>query len=81
MLEDGTWNYPSSKETLETAGLLTINDYIEKRKTTVSAYVKTTTIFNECKERTPSTQNSNQIVWWKNMTCLQNEGNESDENE
>jgi hypothetical protein len=39
MLEDGSWSYPSTKDTLEAAGLLTIQEYIETRKNMVKQYV------------------------------------------
>lgn len=38
MLEDETWIYPATKETMELADLLPIEDYIEKRKLTVGGY-------------------------------------------
>jgi hypothetical protein len=78
MLDNNTWEYPSSKETLEKAGLLTIDKYILKRKMTVTAYVQSTEIYTECIETTPSPRFSNQVVWWKNMNM---EENESIENE
>jgi hypothetical protein len=78
LTKEGEWIYPSSKSTLDAAGLLTIKEYITKRKNTVSEYIKNTTIFNECKTTILSLQNSTQIVWWQTEKI---EENKSDENE
>jgi hypothetical protein len=75
MLEDGTWNYPSSTETLEKGGLLTIQEYIEKRKQTVTTYIQSTSIYKECINSTLSPCNNMQIVWWQSLE------NEKSENE
>ena len=58
MLDDSTWVYPATKETMELADLLSIDDYIEERKLTVGGYVEGTEIYSECKEIT-----TNQLLW------------------
>jgi hypothetical protein len=72
MLEDGTWNYPDSKEILDAAGLLTIEEYIQKRNNTVTAYMKSTNIFKKCINSSPSLRNNMQIVWWNSMENEEN---------
>ena len=64
---DDIWVYPNSKLTLEMAGLLTMEEYIATRKETVSVYVNSTEIFNECMQSKPSSRCSNQLVWWENL--------------
>jgi hypothetical protein len=51
LLEDGTWEYPSSSLTLKLAKLLPLETYIRKIKMTVSNYVQSTTIYQDCKLR------------------------------
>jgi hypothetical protein len=64
---DDKWIYPNSKLTLEMAGLLTMEEYIAKRKETVSMYVNSTEIYNKCMRSKPSSRCSNQLVWWKKL--------------
>jgi hypothetical protein len=42
------WIYPNTEETLKQANLLTIQEYLNKRRKTVQNYVLTTNIFQEC---------------------------------
>lgn len=49
------------------AGLLTIEEYIAKRKEKVSIFVDSTHILKECKNTKPSPYFGNQLVWWKNL--------------
>jgi hypothetical protein len=62
MLEENTWVYPSSKETLEAAGLLTIEEYIATRKNIIQMYIRSTAIYANCINTKVLPQNSAQIV-------------------
>jgi ribonucleotide reductase beta subunit family protein with ferritin-like domain len=55
------WIYPNTEETLKQANLLTIQEYLNKRRKTVQNYVLTTNIFQECLNSTRGTSTS-----WKN---------------
>ena len=69
-----TWIYPSSKDTLELAGLLTIDEYITKRKETVKGYAVTTEIFKKWAESSNSLT-CNSLEWGKEkfgIRCDQN---------
>lgn len=48
MLDDSSLVYPATKETVELADLLPIEDYVKKRKLTVSGYVEGTDVYAEC---------------------------------
>jgi hypothetical protein len=62
---DGVWVYPSTKETLEEAGLWTIEEYIRRRKETVSDFAKGRAIYRRCMESTSLSSSPNQLVWWE----------------
>jgi hypothetical protein len=66
LLEDGTWEYPSSPQKLKLAKLLPIKTYIKKRKSTVSTYVQTTNLYQECKP--PNQQHKNLTPQYGGMT-------------
>ena len=69
-----TWIYPSSKDTLKLAGLLTIDEYITKRKETVKGYAVTTEIFKKWAESSNSLA-CNLLEWGKEkfgIRCDQN---------
>ena len=65
-LVNDVWIYPESKLTLEMADLEPIEEYIKKRRDTISAYVHSTELYNICKGTKASARFSNQLVWWKN---------------
>jgi hypothetical protein len=76
LLEDGPWEYPSITQTLKMAKLLSI-DIIKKRKKTVSAYVQTTALYQECQETLPAAYKFNTILqyggttpYWKTMIMI-----------
>ena len=63
--EDGTWTYPSSKDVLEEVGLLTIDEYIEKRRNTVAEYIATRPVLELCQsERRRRGTTHHKIFWW-----------------
>jgi hypothetical protein len=72
LLEDGICEYPCSTQTLKLAKLLRIKTYIKKRKSTVSTYVQTTNLYQECKATQPAAQKFSTPVWW-NDTILEDD--------
>jgi hypothetical protein len=65
---DGSWSYPGSKESLELAGLWTIEEYIGRRKSTVMEYAKERPIYRRCLASKALASRPNQLVWWTNGT-------------
>jgi hypothetical protein len=72
LLNNRTCSYYNSKNTLEAAGLLTIEEYINKRKNMVRKYVKNTTIYKDCAQTIPSPGYSSQIVWGEEVKMEEN---------
>ena len=70
---DDVWIYPDTKTTMEITDLLSIEEYMLKRKDTVRLYVRTTDILNKCKFSRPAPRNSNQTVWWTDEKVMENE--------
>jgi hypothetical protein len=62
---DGTWTCPSSAEVLEEAGLHTIDEYIQKRRDTVSRFVQNRPIYQQCLRSRALSTNVNKVVWWR----------------
>jgi hypothetical protein len=62
---DGSWTCPSSAAVLEQAGLCTIQEYIQRRRTTVETYARSLPIYNRCEASHPLASNPNQCVWWR----------------
>ena len=50
---DGTWTCPSTVETLEQAGLWTIQEYIQRRVDTITPYAQERDIFRKCQASSP----------------------------
>jgi hypothetical protein len=61
---DGSWTHPDSARTLEAAGLFTIEEYIERRRSTVMGYAVERSIYRRCLRSKPIASNVNQLVWW-----------------
>ena len=61
--EDGTWEYPSSKEVLEEAGLQSIQEYIHRRRDTIFRYIRNRPIYITCK-RSHSLVGGIKRFWW-----------------
>jgi hypothetical protein len=61
---DGSWTCPSSEETLEAAGLWTVEEYIRRRRSTVMRYATERSIYRRCLASKPIASNVNQLVWW-----------------
>jgi len=47
--EEGGWICPKSEEVLKKAGVLTIEEYIQKRRETIMKYAQTRDIYGKCK--------------------------------
>ena len=62
-LEDGTWEYPPSEEILEQAGLYTIQEYIQRRRDTITRYIRNRPIYTQC-IRSHSLVGGTKRFWW-----------------
>jgi hypothetical protein len=62
--DDGSWTHPNSARTLEAAGLFTVEEYIERRRSTVMGYAVERSIYRRCTKSKPIASNVNQLVWW-----------------
>jgi hypothetical protein len=49
---------------LEEAGLWTVEEYIERRRSTVMGYAVERSIYRRCTNSKPIASNVNQLVWW-----------------
>jgi hypothetical protein len=59
------WKYPCSATTLKQASLLTIEEYIINRSTTVKKYVETTQILRDCQNSRAVANSARKLVWWE----------------
>ena len=59
---DGTWTCPPSADVLERAGLLTLDDYIRRRRDTVQEFTRFRPIYELCRT---SAATGNRTIWWK----------------
>lgn len=64
MNNDGTWTCPSRESVLKQSGLLSINEYIMRRRKTIMKYVEKTEIYTKCVVSKPLASNPKQLVWW-----------------
>ena len=64
--EEGNWTYYPSKDVLEEVGLLTIDEYIEKRRNKVAEYIATRPVLDLCRgeSRRPGTTHHKKF-WWE----------------
>ena len=71
--EDGTWIFPETKKTLQLAHLLTVDDYITKRRDTIFNYAMGTEIYSKCKSAADIFKSDNKLEWWrdKNSFCVE----------
>ena len=69
--DDGSWLFPDTKTTLQQAFLLPIDDYITKRRETVSHYVEEKKIYSKCKSAVEQFKSENKLEWWRdnNLVC------------
>lgn len=61
--EDGEWICPKSEEVLEKAGVLTIEEYIQRRRETIMSYAETRTIYGKCRDSQKIANNN--LLWWE----------------
>jgi hypothetical protein len=47
--EEGGWICPKSEEVLKKAGVLTIEEYIQRSRDTIMKYAETRNIYRKCK--------------------------------
>jgi hypothetical protein len=64
MNTDESWTYPASVDVLKYAGLLSIEEYIQKRRRTIMRYASETSIYKKCIVSLPLANNPKQLVWW-----------------
>ena len=64
---DGEWILPSTTRILEQCKLQTVEKYIARRKSTVSAFIESRPIYSACLASIPAASNSNQKVWWDRL--------------
>jgi hypothetical protein len=78
--EESGWelDLSGSKETLELAGLWTIEEYIGRRKTTVMEYANERPVYRRCLASKALASRPNQLVWWTNGTSTDGETSEGD---
>ena len=60
--EDGEWICPKSEEVLKKAGVLTIEEYIQRRRDTIMKYAETRNIYGKCKS---SRKIASNLLWWE----------------
>ena len=73
--ENGVWTYPSSKDVLEEVGLLTIDEYIEKRRNKVAEYVSTRPVLETClNERRRRGTTRREKFWWEQGQAFESVG-------
>jgi hypothetical protein len=65
--EDKSWTCPPSAYVLNLAGLLPIQEYIEKRRKSVEPYVFSRPIYQQCVQSRPLARNANRAVWWQRL--------------
>jgi predicted enzyme involved in methoxymalonyl-ACP biosynthesis len=78
LLEDGTWEYSSSLESLKKANLLTIAQYITTIKKTVSGYVQNTQMFMIVSTLFLPLKKPKSAVWWAEAALYQEEDDVND---
>ena len=61
---DGTWTYPHSETVLEDAGLLKIEEYIQKRRDTIFDFVRNRQVYQKCKDFEVDKKHEC-YYWWK----------------
>ena len=62
-LDGETWIYPSRASTLQQADLLSIEQYIVKRRDTIGAYVESRDIYRSCQFWEGLTRNNKELMW------------------
>jgi hypothetical protein len=56
------WICPNSEEVLNKAGVLTIEEYIKRRREMIMTYTQNTSIYGKCKS---SRKIASNLLWWE----------------
>ena len=67
---DGTWIYPRSDKVLDDAGLLEIDEYIQRRRDTIFHFAKNRAIYQSCKEFEVDETHVN-YYWWNQSFSIE----------
>jgi DNA repair photolyase len=68
-------DFPKSEEVLKKAGVLvTIEEYIQRRRETIMKYAKMTDIYGKCKSSQKITSN---LLWWAEVNYNSNDAAEA----
>jgi len=62
--DDGVWTTPPSAVARNKAGLLTIEEYIQRRVNTFLPFIQSRAIYQSCLDSTPTQATSNHPGWW-----------------
>jgi len=62
--EDGTWIIPPSQMARDRAGLFTIEEYIQRRVNTFLPFIRSRTIYQECRDSQATQASANHPIWW-----------------
>ena len=60
--ETGEWICPNSEMVLAKAGVLTIEEYIQRRRDTILPYARSTSIYGRCKS---AKKIGSRLLWWE----------------
>jgi hypothetical protein len=61
--EEGEWICPKSEEVLKKAGVLTVEEYIQRRRETIMKYAQTRDIYGKCKSSRKRIASN--LLWWE----------------
>lgn len=62
--DNGNWIIPRSKYVLKEAGLLEIDEYIQRRRGYLARFTQERAILQRCETTPPHYGNPKQVVWW-----------------
>jgi len=62
--DDGVWTTPPSAVARDKAGLLTIEEYIQRRVNTFLPFIQSRAIYQSCLDSTLTQATSNHPGWW-----------------
>ena len=69
-LENGEWVCPSSTVAWEQVGLATIEEYIQRRVNTFLPFIRSRTIYRECRLSQATQAAANHPIWWASHPAL-----------
>ena len=68
---DGSYTYPKAEGVLKKAGLHTIREYAEVRRTTIMKFVSDRPIYELCREAERKRGTGNRQYWWEQSFDLE----------